>query len=117
MDIDSLRKLTETPRDSAMLRLTLGRLLLENEQASEAEVHLKKAVELDAEYTAAWKELGRIRLTLGNREGAARSWRRGIEIARRNGDKQAEKEMSVFLKRLEGSMFKHKNPRPPQAGS
>lgn len=117
MDIDNLRKLTETPRDSAMLRLTLGRLLLEKDESGEAEVHMKKAVELEPSYTAAWKELGRIRLTLGNREGAARSWKQGIEIARRNGDKQAEKEMSVFLKRLEGSMFKHKNPRPPQAGS
>ena len=31
---------------------------------------------------------------------AAEAWRQGIEQARENGDKQAEKEMTVFLRRL-----------------
>jgi len=101
VDIESLRKMTGTPRDSAMLRLTLARLLLEMEQFSEAESHLLTAVEMNPAYTAAWKALGSVRLLMKNPAGAARSWSHGIEAARQNGDKQAEKEMTVFLKRLQ----------------
>jgi len=101
VEIESLRKMIGTARDSAMLRLTLARLLREQDEYSEAESHIEAALEMSRGYTAAWKELGRIRQQSGDREGAAEAWGQGIEIARRNGDKQAEKEMTVFLKRLE----------------
>jgi hypothetical protein len=38
---------------------------------------------------------------LGEKEAAAAAWRKGIEVAAANGDKQAEKEMNVFLRRLQ----------------
>ena len=88
-------------RDSAMLRLTLARLLTAARRESEAVDHLKKAVALDPDYTAAWKELGRAHAALGDHVAAARAWRRGIEVAHARGDKQAEREMGVFLRRLE----------------
>jgi len=100
MDIDSLLKLVGTPRDSAMLRLTLARLLAAQAQLEQAETHLEAATMMDSRYTAAWKELGRVRLQSGDSAGAAAAWRQGIETARAGGDKQAEKEMQVFLKRL-----------------
>ena len=103
MDIDSLEKLVGTPRDSAMLRLTLARLLAEREAFGEAINHLEAAVGQDPGYTAAWKELGRLRLRDGQSEAARDAWNRGLEEAVRNGDKQAEKEMTVFLRRLEKS--------------
>ena len=101
MDIDSLRKMTGSPRDSAMLRLTLAQLLIDREEFSEAESHLLAALEMSSDYTAAWKALGNVRLESGNPDGAREAWTRGIEIARENGDKQAGKEMAVFLRRLE----------------
>jgi predicted Zn-dependent protease len=100
VDVDSLLKLVGTPRDSAMLRLTLGRLLGARGEPAEAEKHLLAALEMDAAYTAAWKELGRVRQQSGNTAGAAEAWRTGIETARAHGDKQAEKEMTVFLRRV-----------------
>jgi tetratricopeptide (TPR) repeat protein len=100
VDIDNLLKLVGTPRDSAMLRLTLARLLAAQAEFAQAETHLQAALRMDDGYTAAWKELGRVRQQSGNAEGAARAWQQGIEKARANGDKQAEKEMTVFLKRL-----------------
>jgi Tfp pilus assembly protein PilF len=100
MDLASLLKLVGTPRDSAMLRLALGRLLGARGDLAEAEAHLKAAVAMDGGYTAAWKELGRIRQQSGDLAGAADAWRQGIEKARERGDKQAEKEMTVFLKRV-----------------
>jgi Tfp pilus assembly protein PilF len=100
VDIDSLLKLVGTPRDSAMLRLTLARLLAAQTGLEQAEAHLEAATTMDSSYTAAWKELGRVRQRNDDPDGAARAWRRGIEVAREKGDKQAEKEMTVFLKRL-----------------
>ena len=100
MDIDSLLKLVGTNRDSAMLRLTLARLLAEQGDPTQAEFHLEAATSMDSSYTAAWKELGKLRKQNDDIEGAAAAWRQGIEVARARGDKQAEKEMAVFLKRL-----------------
>jgi len=100
MDTDSLLKLVGTARDSAMLRLTLARLLAAQGDAEQAESHLEAATAMDGGYTAAWKELGRVRQRNGDLDGAAQAWQRGIEVARDKGDKQAEKEMTVFLKRL-----------------
>jgi hypothetical protein len=88
--------MTGTDRDSAMLRLTLARLLAAQGETQQARAHLEAAVAMDPGYTAAWKELGKLCLAAA----AAEAWRRGIERARENGDKQAEREMTVFLRRL-----------------
>lgn len=101
MDIESLKHLIDTPRDSALLRVTLANALLEDDQNGEAELQLVAATEMDPSYTAAWKQLGKVRLKLDDKEGARQAWQSGIEIAEKNGDKQAGKEMSVFLKRLD----------------
>jgi len=100
VDIDSLLKLVGTARDSAMLRLTLARLLSAQGDLEQAQSHLEAATAMDSSYTAAWKELGRVRQRNDDPDGAARAWRQGIEVARGKGDKQAEREMAVFLKRL-----------------
>ena len=100
MDIESLLKLVGTPRDNSMLRLTLARLLADRSDLEQAETHLQMAIEMDGEYTAAWKELGKVRRLNNDAPGAARAWRQGIEVARARGDKQAEKEMTVFLRRI-----------------
>ena len=100
MNIDTLLKLVDTERDSAMLRLTLARLLAAGADLEQAALHLEAAVGMDSDYTAAWKELGKVRRQNGDATGAAEAWQKGIETARAHGDKQAEKEMAVFLKRL-----------------
>ncbi len=101
MDIATLERMIADGRDSALLRLTLARLLAGAEREPEAADHLQTAVQLDPAYTAAWKELGRVQLARGETAAAEQAWSRGIEVARANGDKQAEREMGVFLKRLQ----------------
>ena len=59
------------------------------------------AVEHDPGYSAAWKLLGKALEGDGRDEEAAAAWRRGIEAAEAKGDKQAAKEMAVFLRRVE----------------
>jgi tetratricopeptide (TPR) repeat protein len=98
--IHNLEKLIGTPRDGALLRLSLG---LEYEKAGrrdDAIAQLREAVTRDPLYSAAWKALGRV-LGEGAPQEALDAFRRGIEAARQKGDRQAEKEMTVFARRIE----------------
>jgi predicted Zn-dependent protease len=98
--VAGLRAQCGGPRDGALLRFSLGNALLGEGQASEAAAELSRAVEFDPGYSAAWKLLGKACLALDDRDGAAAAWRQGIAAASQRGDKQAEKEMTVFLRRL-----------------
>ena len=100
MDIEALQRLIGGPRDGALLRYTLGRLLLKADDLDGAIRHLSRAVDWEPGYTAAWKELGRALAVADRKQDAAEAYRRGIEAARSGGDVQAEKEMGVFLKRV-----------------
>lgn len=99
--IEALRAQLGGPRDGALLRYSLGAALLEAGKAAEAIMHLRAAVEFDANYSAAWKLLGKACLQTGDATAAADAWRRGLAVAEARGDVQAAKEMRVFLKRLE----------------
>lgn len=101
MDIRQLRAMLGGPHDTAMLRLSLGRLLLAQDDAPEAVSHLREAVRMDPDYTAAWKELGRALAKAGQTSAARDAFDRGIAVAQKRGDKQAEKEMQVFTRRLD----------------
>ena len=87
-------------KDSALLRFSLGMQYLKRDPARAAE-HLRSAVAQDRDYSAAWKLLGKALADAGRREEAIEAYRAGIEAAGRKGDKQAAKEMTVFLRRLE----------------
>ncbi|BDU18933.1 hypothetical protein [Dyella sp. GSA-30] len=99
--IANLRTQCGGPRDGALLRFALGNALLTAGDAATAAEELHRAVEFDAGYTAAWKLLGKAAAALGDAATAADAWKRGIEAAQKHGDKQAEKEMTVFLRRLD----------------
>ena len=99
--ISSLEKLLGTPRDGALLRYSLG---LEYAKAGEHERAieiLREAVRRDPLFSAAWKALGGALRDAGRAGEALEAYRSGIEAARAKGDKQAEKEMAVFARRLE----------------
>jgi len=101
VDVEALRTLIGTGRDNALLRMSIATALLSQEKPGEAEEQLIEAIRMDPAYTAAWKQLGKVRLSLDDFDGAREAWQAGIDAARDNGDKQAEKEMSVFLRRLD----------------
>jgi len=99
--VQRLKQLCGGPRDGALLRFSLGTALLANGAAAEAARELRRAVEFDPEYSAAWKLLGRALVEAGDPVQAQRAWSDGIAAAERAGDVQAQKEMRVFVKRLE----------------
>ena len=99
--IGSLLTMLERGQDSALLRFSLGNEYLGEEEYKLASEHLRYAVQLDPKYSAAWKLLGKALAGHGSVSEAIDAYRHGIEIAEANGDRQAAREMTVFLRRLE----------------
>jgi len=102
--ITNLLKLVGTPRDGALLRFSLGSEYLKIADFEAAAAHFGAAVEKDPGYSAAWKLLGKALAEGGREEEALASYRKGIEVAEKKGDKQAAKEMTVFARRLEKTL-------------
>lgn len=99
--IATLEKMLGTPRDGALLRFSLGNEYLKAGDLPRAVEHLRAAVEREPRYSAAWKVLARALESSGKESDALEAYRRGIAAAREKGDRQAEKEMGVFARRLE----------------
>ena len=108
--IPSLEKLIGTARDGALLRYSLGNEYLKAGDAARAVEQLREAVKRDPDYSAAWKVLGRALADSGQPAEAIEAWSHGIEAARRKGDRQAEKEMTVFSRRLARSANRERKP-------
>ncbi|MBL8522554.1 MAG: hypothetical protein JNN20_02580 [Betaproteobacteria bacterium] len=98
--VERFEAMLATGRDNPLLRFTLGNEYLKLENPNKAAEHLRAAVAQDADYSAAWKLLGKALQQTEDREGAIEAYRKGIAAAEKKGDKQAAKEMTVFLKRL-----------------
>lgn len=100
---ERLRKQLDGPRDGALLRFSLGNALIAEGRPAEAAEALRKALEFDPNYSAAWKGLGKALTEAGDVKAAMGAYERGIAVAETRGDKQAAKEMGVFLRRLHKS--------------
>jgi Tfp pilus assembly protein PilF len=107
--IANLEALLAKGGDGATLRLALASRYLDAGDAGAAVRHAEAAVQLDPEYSAAWKALGRALAAAGRNADAARAYDRGAEVAERRGDRQAAKEMRVFGKRLQREPSKPAN--------
>jgi predicted Zn-dependent protease len=108
----NLEALLAKGNDAPALRFALATRYLAAGDAAAAVRHAEAAVALDAAYSAGWKILGQARAAAGDAQGAVDSYSRGVEVANARGDRQAAKEMQVFLKRL----LKAAHGQPPETG-
>lgn len=99
--IDNLETMLRRGQDNALVRYGLGNEYLKLKEFEKAAEHLKKAVELDPKYSAAWKLLGQALASSRQVAQAIEAYETGIRVADERGDVQAAKEMRVFLKRLQ----------------
>ena len=97
--IETFQALLKKGPDSALLRYSLANAYYSDKQFEPAIEHLEHAVKQDEGYSAAWKMLGRCHIETNNYQRAIEVYEQGITIAASKGDVQAEKEMSVFLRR------------------
>ncbi len=99
--IESFEQMLAAGKDSSLLRFSLGNAYLQAGDVVRAITHLREAVTQDAGYSAAWKLLGKAYTASADHERAIEAYTHGIAAATQKGDKQAAKEMAVFLKRLQ----------------
>jgi len=101
--IENFEAMLASGKDSALLRFSLGNAYMQSADASHLTIaitHLCAAVKQDSDYSAAWKLLGKAYVANANIDDAKTAYEEGIRAANAKGDKQAAKEMTVFLKRL-----------------
>ena len=93
-------------RDNALLRYSLGNEYLKHGDPAQAAEHLRRAVEHDPKYSAAWKLLAKALADSNALTEALAAYQQGIAVAEARGDKQAAKEMGVFARRIEAALIK-----------
>ena len=101
MDVASLEALLTAGTDTAMLRLSIAQHYANQQQWEIAIGHLQQALEQQSDYTAAWSLLGKCLVASHQPTAAGKAYQQGIAAAEKNGDKQTEKAMRVFLRRLQ----------------
>lgn len=100
----SFERMLVSGKDSALLRFSIGNEHAKVRDWPAASEALAKAVELDPQFTAAWKLYARALQETGRPKEALDAYRTGIDVAKRKGDRQAEKEMTVFARRIERAL-------------
>lgn len=101
--IVNLEKLLAAGKDGPLLRFGLGNAYLDAGSPAVAVTHLRRAVEANSNYSAAWKVLGKALLAAGEPAGALAAYHSGVAAAQQMGDKQTLRELQVFIRRLEKS--------------
>lgn len=101
MSTEALEKMLAKGMDNALLRFGLGKAYLDAGDFARAAEYLRRCVAFDPHYSAAWKLLGQALNKQGLLEQARQAWEEGKQVAQEKGDKQAEKEIGVFLRRLD----------------
>lgn len=99
--IDNLEKMIASGRDDALLHYSLGNEYFKAERWQDAIEQMKRAVERQPDYSAAWKIYGKSLSAAGCHEEALRVFEKGIQVAEGKGDIQAAKEMRVFQRRAQ----------------
>ncbi len=98
--VENLERMLASGRDDAMLRFGLGSALFSEKQFDRAIPHLQACLDHDPEYAAAYKLLAKALLKCGRVDEARTALETGLPVAERKGDKQTEREMRVFLKKI-----------------
>jgi uncharacterized protein HemY len=98
--IDSLlAMILKYPKDE-LLHYTLGRAYAQERRWSEAVDAFRKTISLKADYTTAYRELGRALEQSGQLTDALAIYKEGLSVAEKTGDLQVKKELNVFIQRL-----------------
>ena len=98
--VAELLEMTDEDPEDALAHFMLGQEYQRKKMWLEALPYFEVVLDLDPEYTAAYRGVGLSLRELGEVEEAKRSWMTGLEVADRTGDLQTGREMRSFLRRL-----------------
>src|SRR5260370_17160961 len=94
--VHNLEALLSQGKDSALLRFSLGAEYLKLKETWVAVYQLRRALEMDPNYSAAWKLLGKALTDAGVLREALDAYRRGIEVADRRADNHTARQLPAF---------------------
>jgi tetratricopeptide (TPR) repeat protein len=98
--LESLRALVEQSPENSRFRFMLGMELVGTGDPAGAVREFEELVRLDPDYVAGYFQAGRTSESVDNFDAARSYYTRGLEAARRTGDKHAESEISDALEML-----------------
>lgn len=99
--LEAFEDLAAEDPENVLVRYSLGREYLKAKRYAEAERELREALRLKPDYSAAFRELGKALTCLERFREARAIYVQGAEVACRMGDLQTQREIEVFLRRLE----------------
>lgn len=99
--LESFEEMAAKAPENVMVRYSLGREYLKAKRYAEAERELREALRLKPDYSAAWRELGKSLVGLERLDEAREVYTKGAAVACEKGDLQTQREIEVFLRRLE----------------
>lgn len=97
---EQLEQLLQSEPDDVFLNYGLAKALASEGDIDAALRQFDRVLVLDPDYVAAWFQKGQTLADSGQTEAAREALRRGIDVARRVGDRHAEGEMIGFLESL-----------------
>jgi uncharacterized protein HemY len=98
--VKQLENLIKENPENALMHYTLGIEYLRIGNNQKAVRVLKNTIELEHDYSAAYRELGKAYVNAKLTKEAINVFHKGIAVAEEKGDIQTAKEMNVFLKRI-----------------
>lgn len=97
---ENLERLLASGRDDALLRFGLGSAYFNGKDFERALPHLQACLRHDPGYSAAYKLLGKALFKLDRKPEAREVFEAGLPVAADKGDKQTEREILAFLRKL-----------------
>ena len=98
--VDQFKQLIEMEPNDPVLHYGLGMEYQRLGDFVAAAEEFRRTTGLKPDYSAAYRELGKVLEKLDQNQEASKTYRKGIEVAKQNGDLQTMKEIEVFLRRL-----------------
>lgn len=99
--LEAFEEMAAKAPENVMVRYSLGREYLKAKRYAEAERELREALRLKPDYSAAYRELGKSLVGLDRPDEAREIYTKGAAVACEKGDLQTQREIEVFLRRLE----------------
>jgi len=98
--LEAFQELAAQAPQNVMVRYSLGLEYLKAKRNTEAEVEFREVLHLKPDYSAAYRELGRVLTALERFAEAKTIYEKGLDVACQKGDLQTKKEIEVFLNRI-----------------
>ena len=99
--LEAFEEMAAKVPDNVMVRYSLGREYLKVKRYDEAERELREALRLKPDYSAAYRELGKSLVGMDRLDEAREIYTQGAQVASEKGDLQTQREIEVFLRRLQ----------------